>query len=257
MTDPAVAPATYDLFADYYDITAPDRSPEIDFYAGLLAPSTASLLDLGCGTGALTVPLARRIRLCHASARIVGIDQSARMLDIARGREPAIEWLQGDIRVLPVDGRFDFAICGFNTLQLLLTDDDLLMALRSVRQLLAPDGRFAFDIYQPNPAYLQGSFAEQTVRAFCADGKPLEVRQAGGYDPVSRVLTLDWRLVARDEPDAPPLGSLCSRLRQHFSDDVERLLAASGLRIVERFGFYDRSPFTAGSKKQLVVCTHA
>jgi SAM-dependent methyltransferase len=254
MTGTIVARAPYDEFADYYDRTTPDRSAEVAFYRALVRPSTRSLLDLGCGTGALTIPLAREIALHGDAARIVGLDESARMLEIARRAEPGIRWVQGDMRSPPVAGRFDLVTCGFNTLQLLPSEADLVDTLHSALQLTATDGRFVFDIYQPDLAVLHGSFKVQPVRSFEMDGRRFEIHQDGCYDAASRVLAIDWTLVDCDAQPPRALHTLKHRLRQYFREDLERLLGVSGWAIRERFGSYDFTAFTAASKKQLLVC---
>jgi ubiquinone/menaquinone biosynthesis C-methylase UbiE len=87
----------FDEFADYYDRCF-DRTSDTAFYCKLADERAVALLDLGCGTGAITIPMARRlIERSSGTVRIVGIDESHRMLQIARQREPEIKWVLGDI----------------------------------------------------------------------------------------------------------------------------------------------------------------
>ena len=92
-----------------------------------------SVLDACCGTGDLAV--AAR----HAGAgTVVGLDFSEAMLERARGKEPAIEWLQGDVLALPFpDGSFDAATVGFGIRNV----DDLEAGLRELRRVLRVGGR--------------------------------------------------------------------------------------------------------------------
>ena len=143
----------FDTWAEYYDVTDRDRTPFIDFYSSLITAGTRSLLELACGTGAITIPLARNLAERARPSRrnrVVGIDESPAMLRIARERDQNIDWILGDMRSPPVEGAFDLVFCCFNTLQLLLTDEDLAQVFRAARGLLSSDGIFAFDIYQPN-----------------------------------------------------------------------------------------------------------
>lgn len=250
----------YDAWAPYYDVADADRAPFVAFYASLVDGRCRSLVELGCGTGTLLAALAERIVADDPSAcpRVVGVDASRGMLAVAAARYPAIEWRYGDIRRPPLDGRFDLVFSGFNTLQHLLTDDDLLAAFAAARAHVADGGRFAFDIYQPNLAYLSRPAHDRLARSLVdADGRALEIREDAAYDADAAILTLDWRLVPRDAPGAPPLATTRYRLRQHFPADVQRLLAASGWRIAERHGDFDRSTFGPASRKQVVVCAPA
>jgi len=251
--------AAYDDFAAYYDISDIDRAPETAYYCSLVRDGVHSLLELACGTGTITIPMARKlIERSGPAARVVGIDESEKMLKVARRRASDIEWISGDMRRPRVDGPFDLVICCYHSLQVLLSDDDMLQCFRNVREILAPDGIFAFSIYQPNLEFLNAPHADHAVRSFAdAQGRQLEVRERGEYDSASRILANDWRVVEQGKADGVPIASMHLLIRQYFPEDIERLLAAAGLAICERYGDYDRSPFTADTKRQVIVCRRA
>lgn len=91
------------------------------------------VLDACCGTGDLAVAAAR-----GDAGVVVGLDFSERMLEMARRKEPAIEWVRGDVLALPFDdGSFDAATVGFGVRNV----DDLEAGLRELRRVLRPGGR--------------------------------------------------------------------------------------------------------------------
>jgi demethylmenaquinone methyltransferase/2-methoxy-6-polyprenyl-1,4-benzoquinol methylase len=93
------------------------------------------VLDGCCGTGDLAVA-ARKA----GAGEVIGLDFSPRMLERARRKEPAIEWVQGDLLELPFeDGSFDAATVGFGVRNL----DDLARGLAELRRVLRPGGRVA------------------------------------------------------------------------------------------------------------------
>jgi SAM-dependent methyltransferase len=244
-------PATsYDTWAEYYDLMDADRAPFVAFYRSLVGARTESVLDVGCGTGTIAIALASDV-----PGRVVGVDVSARMLQVAKTKAESLEWLQGDLRCPPVVGAFDLVVCCFNTLQHLLADEDLRRAFAAVGSLLTPKGVFAFDIYQPNLDYLRTPQTDRLARSVTDNrGRRLEIREDSRYDSDARVLCLDWRLVQADKPEAAPLASTRHLMRQYFPNEIEGLLGTAGLEIQERFGDLDRSVFDAESKKQVVVC---
>jgi ubiquinone/menaquinone biosynthesis C-methylase UbiE len=247
----------YTSWAGWYDLTVGGHAPLIAFYGTLIQPETRSLLDLGCGTGAIAIALARHLHGTdrQPKARVAGVDRSPEMLRIARERAEHLEWALGDIRRPPVNGPFDLIISSYNVLQSLLTDADLEQALRAARRLLAADGTVAFDIYQPNERYLSSPHTDRLARSITdSRGVRLEVREDTRYDPADRILTVEWRLLREGETGGPPLAQTQYRMRQYPAAEVDRLLAAAGLRVRERYGDLDRSPFTAGSRKQVIVC---
>lgn len=253
----AVQPAAYDSWARYYDLGEGDREPFLKFYRGLLAASTRSILEVGCGTGVIASSLARHLReAAHPGhgqlIRVTGLDASAAMLQIARTRDPSVEWILGDMRDA-VAGQFDFVFCCFNTYQFMLSEADLALAFQAARSNTAPGGRFAFDLYQPNIDYISRRRENTLARTVSHQGRLLEIREDSAYDPVHRLLDLNWRLVEADRPENI-LARTSFRIRQYFAADVQAQLDRAGFRTLERFGGLDRSPLTDSSKKQVWIC---
>ena len=254
MPDAEQRRTSYNSWADYYDLTDVDRTRDIAFYRRLVRDGTRSLVELGCGTGTVLAPMAQDVIRRHGpppGVRIVGVDISAQMLRRARAREPRIDWVPGDLRAPPVEGRFDLVICCFNMLQCLLTEEDLARALAAARSLLDTDAIFAFDIYQPNLSYLRTPVGNRLARSGTDDsGRELEVREDSSYDEKSRIFSVQWRLIERGHEMDAPIAMIEQRLRQYFAADIERLAPAAGLAVLQRYGDFDMSPFTSGSKKQ-------
>jgi demethylmenaquinone methyltransferase/2-methoxy-6-polyprenyl-1,4-benzoquinol methylase len=100
------------------------------------------VLDACCGTGDLAVEAERR------GGRVVGLDFSPRMLERARPKSGAIEWVQGDALALPfADGDFDAATVGFGVRNL----SDLEAGLRELARVLRPGGKLAvLEITRPH-----------------------------------------------------------------------------------------------------------
>lgn len=256
MNPAAPTDAVYDSWAEFYDLTDADHSACVSFYRSLVSPLMRSMLDLGCGTGINTCAIARAFDAPGSAApkRFVALDNSARMLERARDRNPAIEWIQTDFRLAPVEGSFDFILCCFNTLQV-ISPADLGRLFPRVRELLSPGGVFAFDVYQPNMEYLRHPSKNRLAKiTTTAEGRRLETREDALYDPEQRILSLTWRLMDSEMPEQPPLAHLSLEVHQHFPNDIAQVLSVSGLRMINRYGDFDRSDFTPGSRKQVIVC---
>lgn len=105
------------------------------------------ILDVACGTGALTRFVAKSIGL---TGRVVGLDISPDMLAVARtitteGAQTApIEWYEGNVNSLPFENEtFDLVFCAFG----LMFFPDQIAALREMRRVLKPDGRIALSVW--------------------------------------------------------------------------------------------------------------
>lgn len=137
---------------EHYDLEHAQEEPDIGFYVGLAVRlKPRRLLELGCGTGRITIPIAKAAGgFCD---RIVGLDNASPMLESARekgGREEAVKkcvsWQQGDLRTWRDREPFQLVIAPCGTLSHLLSIQDQLQALTNVRTNLAPGGRFAADV---------------------------------------------------------------------------------------------------------------
>lgn len=249
----------YHDLARYYDTIMGDRRPYFDFYTSLVRGSDRALLDVGCGSGSVTLELAKALWRSAGSqlTRIVGVDGSSAMLEEAKRRDSTIKWVLGDLRRPPVAGRFDLIVCTYNTLQH-VDRHGLAEALGSMRSLLSPHGRIAFDIYRPNLDYIRIPQRNRLAFHVTDDtGRPLEVRENTGFDESAGVLTIDWRLIDPSDLRERPLSHARYSMWQHDPADVEKLIADQGLVIAERYGGLDRSAFGPPSKKQVIICTAA
>lgn len=129
---------------DLYDGDNPD-GPDHDYYRSLAAALDARrILDVGCGTGMLTVTLVAPGR------RVVGVDPSSSMLAYARCRPGAerVRWVEGDTRALSGD-EFDLVVMTGNVAQH-IPDPHWQRSLRDVRRLASPNTTLAFESRNPS-----------------------------------------------------------------------------------------------------------
>ena len=231
----------YDLLAPYYDsINAEiDYKKWADFIEKILEKECGSrpqlVLDLGCGTGKMTLELASR------GYDMTGIDCSPEMLDIARENAEAdghdVLWLCQDMREFELYGTVDAAVCCLDCINHLETVDDLEKCFKLVHNYLIPDGIFIFDVngrYKFENIYASNTFAMEEDGGMCI--------WENYYDEESRIcdfyITLfkecsDGRYERYDETQTERMYTV-SELR----DSLERC----GLRCIGAFGDLDFSP---------------
>lgn len=111
-----------------------------------LAKGCRSVLDLGCGTGALALRIAT-----EAGASVVAVDPARAMLDLARAKPGAgkVRWVEADARGLELGQRFELIVITGHAFQVFLTDADRAACLASIARHLAPEGHFIFDMRNP------------------------------------------------------------------------------------------------------------
>ena len=134
--------ADYDLLAKFYDRLMSDsslRSKQVMRCIERYHPTASSLLELGCGTGAVLSGLS-------AVGSLAGMDISPSMLDLARARLPGTELTQGDISSFDLGRRFDVIVCTYDVLNHLTEFGHWISCFACARKHLAEDGLFIFDI---------------------------------------------------------------------------------------------------------------
>jgi ubiquinone/menaquinone biosynthesis C-methylase UbiE len=119
------------------------------------------VLDVACGTGALTLAVADRV---GPAGSVVGLDANPEMLAVARRKPTAIEWVEGRAEAPPLpDSSFDAVVSQFG----LMFFDDRAGALRQMMRVLRPGGRIAVavcDAVENSPGY--AAFAALLDRLF-------------------------------------------------------------------------------------------
>lgn len=147
----------WDDYAPFYDWENARtlQRRDVAFWQRLAAAQDGPVLELGCGTGRIAVPVAK------AGARIVGIDRSDEMLARARRRlsrarlHGRLALVRGDIRDLPFTGRrkFSAVLAAYGILQSLTRERDLIRTFESVARVLRRGGLFAIDVVPDLPKW--------------------------------------------------------------------------------------------------------
>ncbi|MEO6525763.1 MAG: class I SAM-dependent methyltransferase [Gemmatimonadaceae bacterium] len=243
------------MLYDHPDVYDALLRPEehVAHYAMLAERHRGPVLELACGSGQLTVPLARSGR------SVVGLDSSAPMLAAARRRATdagvSVEFVEADMRDFDLRRRFALVFIARNSLLHLSTTDDFAAVFAAVRRHLAPDGVLAFDVFNPDVRILAQPAGERRLlmRAHSEMHGELTVESTAEYDAATQVNRATWYISAPGRPDAwvTPI-----HLRSIFPQELPLLLTASGFRLVSRAGDLRGEVFTSSSARQVCICTH-
>ncbi len=237
----------YDPIA--YDTTAQGVPGDVEFYVSLAKEAHAAgfpVLELACGTGRVTIPIAQ------AGVQLVGLDRSPAMLGRAREKSASlsnVRWVDGDMREFALPERFGLIVIPCRSFQHLLTIDDQLSCLRCVHRHLAPAGRLAINIYNPNILRIAEWLTTrkgglQLVGSGDARDGEWKRWETAEYLPATQrqnVTFLDERL-----SDAGVVVSRVYRgltLRYSYRFEMEHLLARAGFTIEALYGDHFRAPF--------------
>jgi ubiquinone/menaquinone biosynthesis C-methylase UbiE len=220
----------WDEYAPFYDWenarTLGRR--DVPFWQRLAASSRGPILELGCGTGRVTFPLARE------GTRIVGVDRSAEMLARAAKRKRrahhriAVQLVRGDIRHLPFPHRsFPLVIAPYGILQSLLRERDLTATLAAVARVLQHDGTFGLELVADLPAWSEYN-NKVSLRGKRGGGAQVTLIESVRQDRARRLTLFDQQFVERRGSDTR---------RRTFTLAFRTLSVPQMVRRLEKAGF--------------------
>lgn len=236
--------------AELYDLVAPRDEVMERFYLEAAGGPARRVLELGCGSGRFTLPLAK------SGALVTGGDLSDMMLGHARLAAAAskvnVDFIKLDMRHFDLGRQFDAIVIAANSLMHLLTPDDFAHGLASIRRHLAPGGVLVFDIFVPSPRLLsQPPGQRQLLGVFRHQNLgEVTVEETIAYDPITQISQADWYWSTVAEPDFRHTNL---HLRQIYPQELPLLLRQNRLKLVHRFGGFDREPLTAASWRQVCI----
>ena len=220
----------YDAIARVYDPWSASVTEDVEFYVEEAQASGGPVVELACGTGRISVPVAK------AGIRVIGVDASAGMLKVARdyaraeGVEALLDLRLGDMREPPVEERVPLVLIPFRSLLHMTTEADRLRALAAANELLLPGGRLVFDVFAPSREDIEdthGRWLEREPGIF----------ERADWDEGERTLTLSVR---RGEAASTML------LAWLAPPEWRQLLDWAGFEVEEQWSWFDRRPYAGG-----------
>lgn len=237
--------------AEFYDLEFADREHEIPFFLKQAKEVGGPVLEVGCGTGRITLPIAR------AGIEIAGLDISRPMLRRARQKAKAarlaISLLEQDCRQIKAGRKYALIFSATNAMQHLLDLDSVNAFLTSAKRALRPGGTLILDVFNPNPAKLARTAATRYLHKTIRDaaGGEIRVEATTQYNAAEQILRLTLYYLRKGKLTRTKKVNL----RCFYPEELSAICHFNGLKVVQRFGNYDETPFVSDSPKQILVCS--
>lgn len=214
-----------------------------EFYLRLAGNTPEHILDIGCGTGLI----------CNAYAakahKVTGVDPSPTMLNIARstGFGKNITWVEAFAQNFKLDQKFDLIIMTGHTFQVLLTDEDVLSMLKTVKKHLKPYGKFVFESRNP-----EIDWATKWNHNYTLEIKDQKIRvETKVLSDTDEIITFDHyydfgdeRLVSR------------SNLRFMSKDRIAACITQAGLSLKNIVGDWEGNDFHSTKSSEMIFTLH-
>jgi SAM-dependent methyltransferase len=256
--------SSYDAIPDFgllYDSVPlyQARTEDVRFYVEEATAAGGGVLEVGCGTGRVLLPMAR------AGCEVTGIDGSGAMLarcaeNVATEPEAVrarVTLFEADARDFYLEREFALVIAPFRVVQHLVTVDEQLSFLAAVRRHLAPGGRLVFDVFNPSFRALVGASGEEHE-----DTPPTALPDGRTFRRSVRVARVRWiEQVSEIEIayDVSPSPAVEARrfvqafdMRWYLRAELEHLLARGGFRLLDAFGDFARAPLADASPEMVI-----
>lgn len=248
----------YDHIAAYYDLTHAKLTADRDFLLDLAIQTGDPVLEIGCGSGRLLLPL------IEAGFRVTGLDNSAAML--VRAREHLAEMpfeAQKRARLIETDvlqwqnddTPFGLIIIPYNTL-MHFSPQQSQKLFRLIHNWLGVNGRIFIDLENPFTlanSVAQNEFLLEDEFIDPESGESVQQFSRTTLDTAAQQLFVEWKYVASDRH----LDSIQVEMTYHyrFPHQLEMALSQAGLKLKHIFGGYGRTPFNETSSRLLLLAT--
>lgn len=205
-------------------------------------PSAKLLVDLGCGSGTLT------LKLSQSGYDVIGIDNSDAMLAQAakKSSDNKILWLQQDMQELDLYGTVDVIVCTLDGFNYLADDDDLRSVIKRCFLFLNPNGLLIFDVntnYKYESILKDQCFVYETPEAYCV----WETEKDG--DDIFFDLTFFV-----EQPDGRYIRHSESQQQHYFSEQkIKQCLNDTGFTICEITADYQQKTPEADTQRLLFI----
>jgi SAM-dependent methyltransferase len=249
--------------AAYYDFFSKGMPGDVEFYLEEIRKAGSPVLELGCGTGRLLIPIALE------GFDVVGLDLAPSMLEITRDKvgdlpldvRERIEIVEGDMRDISLNRQFKLVIIPYRAFLHLFTVEDQRAALASIREHLEDGGKLVFNIFDPNLEMIAARSSEMgdaltrlTEFEMPETGRKVVVWDSRRYDLERQILT-EYRILEELDSDGTVVKKTYTplELRWVYRYEMEHLLELCGFKVEALYGDFNRGPYRPGVEQVWVA----
>ena len=233
----------YDSWAELYDEVYSFVDYDIAFYLQKYKELGGKVLEIGCGTGRVTIPM------MEAGADITAIDYSQKMLEQLESKagdiDAPIEIILQDVRSLYLKKRYNLIIFPYRGFQSLLSVDDQINALTAIRKHLDFEGRLIIDLFVPTrDLFDQNSEIFYHLRDFEDDSETIKsLHHRSRFDHHNQLIHTQLSISESKDDQITSKRYAVFSLRYLYTDEARYLFEFCGFKIQEISGDYDGTPY--------------
>mgnify|MGYP002633060882 CR=1 FL=1 len=235
---------------ELYDLEYSGLDEDLEHYRAL-ARSVGTALELGAGSGRVTVPMA------ETGTAITAVDLSKPMLARLRDKVAKtglpIDVVHGDFTTLSLERRFPLVLLPFNAIHHVYDPEGVLQVFDVAKRHMEPGARFALDLLIPDPAYFArepDGIYEERVDAD-PDGGRMRSWENGYYDEITQINHIRYHFKRADGR----VQSVNMPMRMFYPQEILFLVRRAGFRMLQCDGDFQGTPLKRGAHKLVLVLT--
>ena len=235
--------------AHYYDCIN-DFDFDVDFFIDFAQKQGGNVLELACGTGRLTIPLAKE------GVKITGIDNAEEMIALAEEKATKlglnVDFHLKDLLDFDLNEKFNFIFCVHNSFSHIDGFENVKQFFSNVSEHLEDDGTFILQVFNPDFFFFtrdpNDKFPLKTFKDPFSD-KIISLSENSFYDEETQINYLKWFFEKEGEEESIENWSQ----RVYYPKELEYIVQFCGFEIVDKFGDFDFTPFENDSETQILV----
>jgi SAM-dependent methyltransferase len=239
----------HNKFAPLYDYFQKGVKGDVKFYLDYFKNFKGKILEIGAGTGRITIPLLKQ------GLDITALDIAHRMLQIlkekAKKENLSVKTICADMRKFKLKDKFDAVIITFRTFQHMYSVKDQLATLKTIRKHLKPKGVLIFDVYNPSLKYLakgDWQWHKDEIIKLPGIGK-VRIDYRNHYDMAEQMMYQEYRFsYPNGKKKIIPL-----QMRFFFRFEIEHLLRLAGFEIKNLYGDFRKNKFKSNSTEMIWI----
>lgn len=239
-----------------YDIFNANCVEDIEMYKKMCI-NIKQVLELGIGTGRLAIPLA------HSGIQVVGIDNSAKMLEELKKKMDIeninnILYYHQDMQNIMLETKFEFILCPFCTFNFLLSIKEEEKALLAIRKIMKEESKIVFDLLTPYT--FSGVFDDSSLKhfdsySFLGEDSHIEIYISNKFNQCNQILSQERIYRKYDSDMLVTEFHSTMRNRLFFWGEFQLLLDKCGYKILDMYGDYKFSQLSPHSQSLIIVAT--
>ena len=228
---------------EIYDIQNAKNREDIDFYRTIVKKYGGPVLELACGTGVLSIPIAKD------GYDVTGLDLSNNMLIQAKKKASGIgniNFINGNMSNFNLGEKYKTIFVGFNSVCHLFSYNEIKGMINCVNEHMDNDGVFVFDCFIPSINYLA---RDKNKHYPVIEENGLKITETNEYNSIEQINHVKWYYEYKNEQWIEDLD-----MRMFYPQEIQNYISINGMNIIEKYGNHNFGDYGRKNAFQIYVC---